>query len=132
MVIELIRVEVSGKGTFGVLKINGEVFCVTLELPYRNNRSNVSSIPTGVYLCEAHNSPKYGDTFQVKNVPGRSHVLFHGGNVVAHTKGCILLARYFGKLKGNRAVLNSGATYKEFLKKLKTVESFALHITNAF
>jgi hypothetical protein len=42
-------------------------------------------------------------------------VLIHTGNVVGDTQGCIILGQYFGKLRENRAVLNSGATFQAFM-----------------
>ncbi|WDP86146.1 MAG: hypothetical protein HUN05_14270 [Desulfobacter sp.] len=73
-------------------------------------------------------SPKYGDTFEITGVPNRTHVLIHPGNLVKHTRGCVLLGQYFGKLTGNRAVLNSGVTFKNFLNRAGTTSSFELEI----
>ena len=44
---EIVRLEKSADGTFGVLRLDGKVFCVTLELPDRGNKVNVSCIPVG-------------------------------------------------------------------------------------
>jgi hypothetical protein len=63
-------------------------------------------------------SPKCGETFEVVDVPGRSHVLFHAGNTAGDTEGCILLGSTWGKLQENRAVLNSGDTFRRFLDLL--------------
>jgi hypothetical protein len=132
-IVELIRLEEDFlHGTFGVLKIDKEVFCVTLEPPDKENVQNVSSIPAQQYECHRYDSPKYGETFKVMHVPGRDHVLFHGGNIVSHTKGCILLAQYFGKLKGNRAVLNSGATFKNFMRVMENQNQFHLTVKEVF
>jgi hypothetical protein len=75
-----------------------------------------SCIPTGTYICNQVRSPKYGLTFEVADVPNRTNILFHRGNEVNDTKGCILLAEKFGKLRGNNAILNSGLTFAKFLK----------------
>ena len=131
-IVELIRLEDSKAGTFGVLKINKSVFCATLEPPDNMNAQNISSIPVKQYLCNKRISKKYGETFEVKNVPGRSDILFHAGNVVDNTKGCILLGQYFGKLRGNRAVLNSGFTFKKFMSIMKGQNRFHLTITEKF
>lgn len=132
-IVELIRLEENhDHGTFGVLKINKEVFCCTLEPPDRLNTQNVSSIPAQQYICERYRSPKYGNTFKVTNVPGRSSVLIHAGNVVNHTKGCIILGQYFGKLKDLRAVLNSGKTFKCFMEMMDGVDKFHLTIREVY
>ncbi len=124
----IIRVEESDQGTIGVLLLDGQAFCCTLEPPDRDNQVNISCIPPGHYTVIQVNSPRYGDTFEITGVPKRSHVLFHAGNVVKHTKGCVLLGQYFGKLQGNRAVLNSGKTFQEFLVRLSNKGSFELDI----
>ena len=132
-IIELIRLEEhSSFGTFGILKINKSVFCVTLEPSDRENVKNTSSIPAQQYICCKHLSPKYGKTFKVMEVPGRSNVLFHSGNLAKHTRGCILLAQYFGKLKGNRAVLNSGNTFDQFMGIMKDISFFNLTIREVY
>lgn len=128
-IVEIIRVEEHDSfGTFGILRINKSVFCVTLEPTDRENRPNMSSIPMQQYICFKHKSPKYGETFQVRKVPGRSNILFHSGNIAKHTKGCILLAQYWDKLKGQRAVLNSGKTFQNFMHIMKDVKFFHLTI----
>ena len=117
-ILELIRLENTQQGMLGILKINKHVFCFTLEPPDKLNERSVSCIPAGQYSVESRLSPKFGQTYEVQNVPGRSHILFHAGNTAAHTEGCILLGSSAGKLQGNRAVLNSGATFKAFMEEL--------------
>lgn len=115
-IIELIRLEEKYRyGTFGILKINKEVFCVTLEPPDLLNKRNASSIPAQQYDLHRISSSVFGWTFKVMDVPSRTDILFHAGNVVANTHGCIILAQHFGKLRGDRAVLNSGKTFHIFM-----------------
>lgn len=146
---KIVRVECGGKGTFGVILLNGEAFCVTLEPPWRGNMPNISSIPsldqvpflvqTGRYICKLTPSPlidritkgvwKAG--YVLQNVPGRFGVMIHAGNFIENTHGCILLGQYFGKLRGDRAVLNTGETFNEFMTITRTVEQFPLTILDA-
>lgn len=126
--VRIIRVEESEQGTFGVMTICGQAFCVTLERPDELNKANISSIPAGQYICKKVSSPKFGETFEITNVPDRSHVLMHAGNIIDSTSGCVLLAQYFGKLHGDRAILNSGATFRKFMDILGKFESFSLTI----
>ena len=128
MKVSIIRIEESDQGSIGVLRMDGQAFCCTLEPPDRDNQKNISCIPAGTYTARRVDSPKYGDTFEITNVPGRSHVLFHAGNLVKHTKGCVLLGQYFGKLKGDRAVLNSGNTFRAFLEATAELDAFELEI----
>ena len=128
-VVELIRLEEHDSfGTFGIWRINKSVFCVTLEPSDRENQPFKSSIPAQQYICYRYDSPKYGETFRVTNVPGRELVCLHAGNVVEHTEGCIILAQHVGKLKGQRAVLNSGNTFRNFMSIMKDVSFFHLTI----
>lgn len=95
--------------------IDGQEFC-TLEPPWLDNRRNVSCIPAGEYRCEflaKSASGKYKDVFHLQDVPGRSGILIHNGNLVSHTKGCILLGMRHGRLAGQRAVLNSRAAMSQ-------------------
>jgi hypothetical protein len=119
-------------GTLGVLTINNEPFCVTVEPPDKENQVNVSSIPTGQYTCRPTTSLKFGKTWTVLDVPKRSHILFHAGNTINHTEGCIILGQHYGKLKGDLAVLNSGATFNKFMDVTKTAGTLQLTIVEAF
>lgn len=133
IIAELIRLEESFEfGTFGILKLNKNVFCCTLEPPDKQNQAFISSIPAQQYQCQKVDSPTFGNTFQILNVPGRSSVLFHAGNIMDHTKGCIILGQYFGKLRGNRAVLNSGTTFKRFMQILQEEQKFHLTIKEVY
>ena len=75
------RLETGNQGTFGVLINGGIPFGLTLERQWLNNQSNISCIPEGGYLCKRVKSPKFGNTFEVTDVTGRSHILFHKGNL---------------------------------------------------
>jgi len=126
--VKIVRIaEVPSEGMFGVLKLNETPFCVTLEREWRENRPNESCIPTGQYTCSIVNSPRFGVTWEVKNVPGRTNILFHPGNRIDDSLGCIILAQHYGKLHGNLAVLNSGTTFKKFMDF--THISHELHLT---
>lgn len=132
-IVEVIRLEEDNLwGTFGILKINKAVFCVTLEPADRENIRDISSIPAQQYDCGRFNSPKFGETFKIMSVPGRDDVLFHPGNEAKHTQGCIIVAQYFGKLKGNRAVLNSGNTFRQFMHIMESHDIFHLTISEHY
>ena len=125
-VVEIIRLEEDFElGTFGALRINKELFCSTLEPSDRLNKTNVSSIPAQQYLCIPKVSPKFGEVYSVRNVPGRTNILFHVGNVVDDTLGCIMLGQ-LGKLDNDRALLKSRVTFSEFRK---IIGNEAFHLT---
>jgi len=123
-------------GTFGMLVVNSLPFCMTLEPPDRENQIGQSSIPSGQYTCRSYTSEKYPETFEVTNVPGRTAILFHAGNVAEHTKGCILLGEKLGKLRAEGeeqlAILNSGATFKKFLRWVNPAKALDLTIVEVF
>jgi len=126
-ILELIRLEEGEEGTFGILKIDKQVFCMTLEPQDRENKPNVSSIPAQQYLCKRWDSPKHGHAWIVDNVPDRVGILFHAGNVADDTEGCILLGESIDKLRGTRAVKNSGNTFRRFMTE--TLGQEVLHLT---
>lgn len=131
-IVELLRREESTQGTFGILSINKEIFGYTLEPPDRENKSSISSIPPGQYLCRPYTSSRWGDTWEVTDVTDRTYILFHPGNIVSHTAGCILLGDRIKKLKGARIALNSGATFEEFLDVMSGESEFHLTITEVY
>lgn len=130
--VRIYRVEESFRGTFGVVTICDKAFAVTLERPDAMNRVNVSNIPDSQYLCERVISPQFGETFEIMNVPERTHVLWHKGNFVEGSRGCVIIAQHFGKLYGDRAVLNSGKTFKKFMAGFKGIDQFSLTIKEVY
>ena len=78
--------------TSGVLLTeNHHPVCFTLEPPWKDNAKNVSCIPLGTYRLRPKHSAKFGTTLEVTGVPDRSQIIFHGGNSLVDTRGCILL-----------------------------------------
>lgn len=124
----LIRISYLDQQTFGVLLDEKTPFCLTLERPWLENRRSVSCIPEGHYLCKRVDSPKFGDTFEVTNVPERSHILFHPGNLTDDTHGCILTGEQYEKLYGQNAIVASGKAFREFKNRLKGIDEFVLII----
>lgn len=132
-ILELIRLEEDARyGTFGVLKINKQIFCVTLEPSDLENLKAQSSIPAQQYMCRRRSTPTYPNTFEVLAVPGRTNILFHAGNLIGDTAGCILLGEHIGKLREDRAVLNSGKTFAAFMLLLDDYDEAHLTIREIF
>ena len=137
------RIASTKHGTFGVIWGDGRAapFALTLERPWADNQKGMSCIPAGEYAvlrCKASpdygfkDSSKFGNTFQVMNVPGRSYILFHKGNLDDDTRGCILIGEQYGFLRGQPAILASGPGFKEFLGIMATKNGFDLVITEHF
>ena len=127
-VFHLIRVAFTTDGTFGVFLDGGIPFCVTLERPWLHNQKNVSCINGGEYVCKRVQSPKFGNTFEITDVRGRSEILFHKGNLMDDSHGCVLLGEQYELLKGRPAILASGKAFSEFLERTKDIDSFILRI----
>jgi hypothetical protein len=130
MQLALIRVGRNQRGTFGALR-HGEVpFVWTLERPWMDNAQNRSSIPAGYYVCQRVRSPKFGVTFEVTNVPNRSHILFHSGNTIEDTEGCILVGEEMSGTWDYPMLVSSQRGFKELLSYLDGIPTFGLTIVD--
>lgn len=116
-------------GTLHIQTTNLVWRCKTLELPWLDNKTGVSCIPAGKYVCRRLVSSKFGETFQVCDVPGRVGILFHAGNSAPRdTRGCILLG-IGSEISGNNAyLLSSRAAMKTFMQMLEGFETFEITI----
>jgi len=128
--MEIIRLEFGEKETIGVMMKGGKVLGYTLELPWRDNQQYISCIPVGIYECKRVKTEKFGDTFQVMNVPNRTEVVFHSVATAKDTKGCIGTGRDVGYKNGDRCVLGGLDAKKIFLQAYKDVDTFLLRISN--
>ena len=61
----------------------------SIEKPWADNAINVSCIPEGTYSVGWRESPRFGDTWHIQDVPGRSHILIHAANFPDDVQGCI-------------------------------------------
>lgn len=128
MTLIIHRVGTSNKGTFGVLCNRQVPFALTLERPWKNNDKSVSCIPHGAYTCQRVDSPKFGDTFEVEGVPGRSNILFHKGNTIDDTEGCILVGESFGGSYDLPMLMDSKHGFDELMSLLYGRTQFDLVI----
>ena len=93
----IIRDTFTEKSTIGKLFVNGEEFCDTLELPWRDNQRRISCIPAGEYktrirLPRESASRNYIHLL-IQDVPDRDYVLFHRGNTAKDSRGCVLVGQ---------------------------------------
>ena len=131
--VVLLRVEENyDHGTFGVWIINSQVFCVTLEPRDEENKVNLSSIPVQQYICKRVQSPKYGEVFQIMDVPERTHVLIHWLNFDDQTKACVGLGKSFGWLGNRKCILNSKEAFNNFMDVMKGIDKFILTIREVY
>lgn len=94
--------------------------CLTLELPWRDNKRRVSCIPAGTYRAVRHISPKFGQSLHILDVPGRSEILIHPANYVHQLLGCIAVGQDARDLNGDgqEDITNSRATMAKLLNAL--------------
>jgi hypothetical protein len=129
--VEIFRTASDASGTSGLLMIDKQICCATLEPPDLDNRPNVSSIPAGRYSCHPVNSSRHGFTYAVQRVPGRAHILFHAGTTAQDSEGCILLGENVVKVDGHFTVQHSAAAYHGFIATVAP-KKFLLTIYTAY
>jgi hypothetical protein len=125
--VRILRTSTTQQGTLGVMVLPGGWTCRTMELPWRENRTNISCIPAGEYDCVAVPSVKYGRVYYVQDVSGRTGILIHSGNLagdveqgwLTHSHGCILPGKYDGHLGNQLAVLVSRPTVTEIMMRMQ-------------
>lgn len=77
-------------GTNGLLYMNGQLLCETIELPWKENMKQKSCIPEGTYPLMKRYSQKFGWHLEVLNVPNRSLILIPPANdAQKELRGCI-------------------------------------------
>ncbi|UFH36549.1 DUF5675 family protein [Flavobacterium acetivorans] len=103
------------EGTNGKLVHEGTIICHTIELPWKDNLSQVSCIPEGEYFIEKRYSSRFGWHLEVLNVPNRSLILFHpANNALNELRGCIApVSQHSG--------FGLGLQSKQAFRKLQTV-----------
>lgn len=131
--ITITRTKESSYQTLGILQF-GDFSCKTLELPWKNNERRVSRIPSGEYECVPHQSPKFGDSLWVQDVPNRSEILIHLGNYYRDTLGCILVGREFLDIDGDGHldVTASRSTMTELYRLVQNESKLKLIIHDKF
>ncbi len=89
MVLELVRTYFPN-GTNGELSLDGVRISSTIELPWLNNKTQVSCIPEGKYELMKRCSARFGWHLQVMNVKNRAMILIHPANdAKKELRGCI-------------------------------------------
>lgn len=116
-----------GKRTTGWL-VYGEFSCKTLELPWLQNQTNISRIPSGIYECQKITSPSLGDCIEIIGVPNRTYVRIHSGNFTRDILGCVLVGEKLLDFDGDGItdITKSKATLEALMAILP--ETFMLEV----
>jgi len=97
MKIDLLRFHGGKYDTLGLLYVDGQFACFTLEDEPRDVKvAGETRIPAGSYKLalkfSPSMSPKYGhDMIHIQDVPGFEGIYVHRGNTETDTRGCILV-----------------------------------------
>ena len=128
-----------GSATFGRLEVFDDTFC-TLELPWRGNETNVSCIPEGTYPLQLRESPvvrrssgsDFFEGWEVAQVPDRRFIMFHVGNWVEDTDGCVLIGESFSwHAHKGPMVTNSRKAFRQFMLALVNRDFWDIEIRNS-
>lgn len=124
--LEILRFQNSADVTLGLLLLDGEYLCCTLELPWKNNEINISCIPDGEYTARVIHSKKFDRKVVLLDyVDGRTGIEIHNGNSTNDTLGCILVGDKFA-YSFEYMVYNSRRTLEKLIDSLAAYESFAV------
>lgn len=113
-------------GTHGELVFpDGEVL-FTLENPWLDNKRHESCVPEGTYSLLFRESPlvsrltmnDHTFSYELMNVEGRSNIIFHQGNYVKNTDGCILLGNRLDFQYTTPVVWQSRPTFDKFIQMM--------------
>jgi hypothetical protein len=115
-------------GTLSFVQDNGQVFlCKTLELPWKDNQTQISCIPPGDYTCTYTRSERFSErdgfdvfTYEIEDVPNRTAIRIHSANFFSELLGCIALGGALQDMNGDGEddVTNSRNTIAAFESQL--------------
>lgn len=101
----------------------------SLELPWKENKHNISCIPEGIYSVEPNNTTAHPHTYRVLNVPDRSGILIHIANYISDLRGCIGLGMSLNDIdKDGKLDISSSTKAVKKLYDLIGEENFKLII----
>ncbi len=134
MNLTLRRIATNSNETLGILSVNGEVFCHTLEDEHRTIKvANETCIPSGTYEIklrppnEGNVNKKYSEKFGamhrgmlwLQDVENFTWIYIHMGNTEKHTSGCILVGQQsYIDDQGRLTIQRSEAAYRHLYKSV--------------
>ena len=145
MKLELKRFSASKDSTLGLMFVDGEFECFTLEDEYREEKvKGETRIPEGTYkvakrevlsgLTEKYRSKYhwFDYHFMLQDVPNFQYVYIHVGNDEDHTDGCLLVG---DAVKSNRFnednnLTSSGPAFKRLYQKMCEADIINISVTD--
>lgn len=126
--VVIVRYETGPQGTFSNVITDSGFECKGAELPWNDNKPDVSCVPDGLYKgnkrwSETHQQKLY----HIDGIAGRSNIEIHSGNFAGDTskgfrsdvRGCLVLGSDVGQLNGQKVVTGSKAALAMFEHDLK-------------
>jgi hypothetical protein len=118
------------KGNLLINKEGASYQCKTLELPWKENKSQISCIPEGTYPVKIRYSKKYGTHLHITDVPNRDLILIHWANYVGSNNpksghpdllGCVGVGERYGDITkdGIDELLNSKNIFDKMMNFIK-------------
>lgn len=136
--IILERREFSDEGTFGRLVLGSQSY-FTGELPWRENRADISCIPLGIYEWIYTYSPRFRrNLYLATRVDGgRFGVRIHPANFMGdlskgykcQLNGCVALGERIGIISNQKGLLLSSPAVGSF-ERLMNYKPFVMEIIN--
>lgn len=127
--LTVLRYQDDGETTLGLLFINNQFFCYTLEDTFRAIKiAEKTRIPNGTFELDFNkfDTPltlKYRKTrswftyhLEIKNVPDYTGVYIHSGGTHEHTAGCLLVSNGIMATDQQKILNNSRDTYESLYK----------------
>lgn len=132
MKLTLIRTDLLKGKTFGLLDIDGEFFCHTLEDEDRRLETNPTgkvygetAIPRGSRVVVLDFSHRFKQTMpHVLGVPQFDGIRIHPGNTAEDTHGCILV----GKARTADGLSRSREAYEALMDRLTGAKNITLEV----
>lgn len=124
--LSLFRYEDDGQTTLGLLQINDDFYCYTLEDTFHDEKiQGETRIPKGSYPIQFRKEDteltlKYRERYpewftwhlQLKDVPGFNSIYIHNGGDHTNTEGCILVSDSLNVSNEKTFLSNSRETFR--------------------
>ena len=128
MNLSLYRLTSNSKNTLSFMLMDSDFFGFVPEDAWHEEKiKGETRIPEGIYDVKWTESPRFGHTFEIMNVPGYTGVRFHVLNDFRETEGCVGAAWAVAKVKEKGIDIwrtsQSGLAMEEFNKRLHLAEN---------
>lgn len=146
MRIDVQRFHATEKSTIGILSVDGEFQCFTLEDPVRDEKiASITAIPAGEYKIALRHEGGMITRYQAKfgevehpgmvwllDVPNFEFVYIHIGNTPDNTDGCILVGCTYDSRSPDIVGVSTAAyrdLYPQILEAIRENEEVTINVS---